>query len=139
MSIETDIKEFREAFNLPVNEKPGMISAEDFRLHLSLIEEEVEELVVAFKNQDVTEIFDAVIDIIYVTAGLGVQAGFPLSEGWREVHSSNMSKLDENGEPIYHDGLTGPEGKVKKSENFWEPRLDILLEMMGKEVEWLEK
>ena len=82
----------------------------------------------ALFDRDLQETFDAIIDLKYVITGMGVHMGLPMDEGWREVHASNMSKLDDNGEPIYHDGTEGPVGKVKKSENYWPPRLDVILE-----------
>ena len=69
---------------------------------------------------------------------MGVHMGLPMDEAWKEVHASNRSKLDDNGEPLYHDGTEGPVGKVKKSENYWPPRLDVVLEMVNNPVEFID-
>ena len=131
MTETTDVIKFREAFNLPIYKKPTMLTFEEFKLHVGLILEEFDELGVAYHENDLQEVFDALIDLKYVVTGMGVHMGLPMDEGWAEVHSSNMSKLDENGEPMYHDGTEGPAGKVKKSPLFREPRLDVILEAAG--------
>ena len=128
MTETTDVIQFRKAFGLPIHEKPGLLTVPEEYLHLDLIEEELQELKAALFDRDLQETFDALIDLKYVITGMGVHMGLPMDEGWREVHASNMSKLDDNGEPLYHDGTEGPEGKVKKSENYWPPRLDVILE-----------
>lgn len=128
MTETTDVIQFRKAFGLPIHEKPGLLTVPEEYLHLDLIEEELQELKAALFDRDLQETFDAIIDLKYVITGMGVHMGLPMDEGWREVHASNMSKLDDNGEPIYHDGTEGPVGKVKKSENYWPPRLDVILE-----------
>lgn len=134
MDIERDIREFRQAFGLPINEKPTLLESKDMQLHIKLIREELEETIVAYSQGDLTEVFDGIVDMMYVIGGLAVHMGLPLEEGWREVHSSNTSKLDENGEPIYSDGTDGfPEGKVLKGDNYFPPRLDVILE-----AEWIE-
>lgn len=128
MTETTDVIEFRRAFGLPLHEKPTLLEDEEAELHLSLIHEELTELKTALVEWDLQEVFDALIDLKYVITGMGVHMGLPMDEGWAEVHSSNLSKLDENGEPLYHDGTEGPIGKVKKSHLFREPRLDVMLE-----------
>lgn len=141
MNIDRDITEFREAFGLPINDTPTLLGEEEMNLHRDLIIEEYLEMVVAWEEGDLTEVFDGIVDMIYVLGGLAVHMGLPLEEGWREVQNSNMSKLDENGEPIYSDGTDGfPEGKVLKGENYFPPRLDVLLEMASQvqETEWIE-
>lgn len=128
MTETTDVIQFRKAFGLPSHKKPTLLSTDESLLHLKLIREELEELIVALADEDITEVFDALIDLKYVITGMGVHMGLPMDEGWVEVHRSNCSKLDDNGEPLYHDGSEGPVGKVKKSENYWPPRLDVILE-----------
>ena len=136
MNIERDIREFREAFGLPINDSPTLLGEEEMNLHRDLIIEEYLEMVTAWEEGDLTEVFDGIIDMMYVLGGLAVHMGLPIEEGWREVHSSNMSKLDENGEAIYRE-----DGKVMKSDRYFPPQLDILLEMASKvkEVEWLDQ
>lgn len=128
MTETTDVIEFRRAFGLPIHEKPTDLTRDGMKLHLKLIEEELDELREALEDYNTQETFDALIDLKYVITGMGVHMGLPMDEGWAEVHASNLSKLDENGEPMYHDGTEGPAGKVKKSHLFREPRLDVILE-----------
>lgn len=128
MTETTDVIKFRKAFGLPIHEKPTLISYKEFGLHSDLIQEELQELYVAMDSGDLQEAFDALLDLKYVITGMGAHMGLPMDEGWAEVQCSNMSKLDENGEPLYHDGSEGPVGKVKKSHLFQEPRLDVILE-----------
>lgn len=128
MTETTDVIEFRKAFGLPIQERPTFPTRDESGLHMKLIQEEYDELEQALRDRDLQEVFDALIDLKYVITGMGVHMGLPMDEGWREVHSSNMSKLDEDGEPLYHDGTEGPVGKVKKSPLFREPRLDVILE-----------
>lgn len=138
MTETTDVIQFRKAFGLPIHEKPGLLTVPEEYLHLDLIEEELQELKAALFDRDLQETFDALLDLKYVITGMGVHMGLPMDEGWREVHASNMSKLDDNGEPIYHDGTEGPVGKVKKSENYWPPRLDVVLEMVDIPVDFID-
>ena len=85
-----------------------------------MIAEEVEELRVALKNRDIKEVADALTDILYVTYGAGHAFGINLDACFDEVQNSNMSKLDENGKPIYNES-----GKVMKGPNYFKPNLDI--------------
>jgi len=130
MSSEAQIKEFRQAFGLPINERPRVLNHSDNSLHLSLIEEELQELKAALIEKELVDIFDALLDLRYVVMGMGVHMGLPMFAGEQIVHASNMSKLDENGEPVYHDGTEGPVGKVKKSDQWWpaEPHLEAAIE-----------
>lgn len=130
MSLESDIKKFREAFQLHINNEPTLLGVEEMQLHLDLIEEELDELKSAWNMRDEVEVFDGIVDLIYVAAGLAVHMGLPLDEGWKEVHKSNMSKLDVNGEPIYRE-----DGKVMKSTLFTPPRLDVLIEQVQERAE----
>jgi predicted HAD superfamily Cof-like phosphohydrolase len=83
-----------------------------------LIMEEVAELALGFENEDPVEIYDAIIDIIFVTAQQGALYGYPIDVGLREVMRSNMTKLDADGNPIIRE-----DGKVLKSSLFEEPNL----------------
>lgn len=134
MTETTDVVAFRKAFNLPIHGKPTLLTAEQEDLHMDLVGEELVELVDAMVSRDAQEIFDALLDLKYVITGMGVHMGLPMDEGWAEVQRSNMSKLDENGEPMYHDGSEGPVGKVKKSPLFQEPRLDVILEAASEQA-----
>lgn len=87
-------------------------------LRIELIEEELEELTHAIAMKDLVGVADALTDILYVTYGAGVAFGIDLDECFDEVHSSNMSKLDEEGRPIYRE-----DGKVLKGPFYRPPNL----------------
>ena len=87
-------------------------------LRLSLIKEEFDELKDAIDKRDIKEVADALTDILYVTYGAGHAFGIDLDKCFEEVQSSNMSKLDNNGKPIYND-----KGKVMKGPNYFKPNL----------------
>lgn len=123
MSHESDVTAFRKAFKLPIHEKPTLLTYDDTMLHLNLIEEEYRELLNAWEDGNLTETFDALIDLQYVINGMGVHMGLPMEEGWAEVQRSNMSKLDENGEPIYRE-----DGKVLKSDLYSPPNLQEIID-----------
>ena len=87
-------------------------------LRYSLIQEELDELKQAIDNKDLLEVADALTDILYVTYGAGHAFGIDLDKCFEEVQNSNMSKLDENGKPIYNE-----KGKVMKGPNYFKPDL----------------
>lgn len=111
-------KEFMECFGQDVFDHPSVRDTETRQLRLNLIEEEVQELREAMYRQDIVEIADALADILYVVYGAGHAFGIDLDKCYEEVHSSNMSKLDKNGKPIYR-----KDGKVMKGENYSPPNL----------------
>jgi predicted HAD superfamily Cof-like phosphohydrolase len=125
------VKEFRQAFNLPIGEvKPEIeiqhISIQTMLLHLKLINEESFELIEALVNRDIVEVADAIADIRYLLCGLELELNLQsYSEAiFDEVHASNMSKLDENGKPIYRE-----DGKVLKSDKYFEPNIAKILNL----------
>ena len=87
-------------------------------LRVSLIKEELDELIEAMNKKDLIEVADALTDILYVTYGAGHAFGINLDHCFEEVQNSNMSKLDNNGKPIYND-----KGKVMKGPNYFKPNL----------------
>ena len=91
-------------------------------LRLSLIKEEIQELVNAMNKKDLVEVADALTDILYVTYGAGHAFGINLDKCFDEVQNSNMSKLDQNGKPIYNEL-----GKVMKGPSYFKPNLKKLL------------
>ena len=110
--------DFMNAFGQEVLSEPTLPSPELAKLRLELIREEVEELNVGIEGMDIVEIADALTDILYVVYGAGHAFGIDLDACYREVHSSNMSKLGEDGKPIYRE-----DGKVLKGPNFRSPNL----------------
>ena len=118
------VQEFMNAFGQEVVTKPGWPKAKTMALRMDLIEEEVGEFNQACCDAtgSLVDIADALSDILYVVYGAGHSFGIDLDKCFSEVHRSNMSKLGEDGKPIYR-----KDGKVLKGENFSEPNLEEVL------------
>ena len=113
---------FMKTFGQEVKKKPGLSTEKINKLRISLINEELEELKNAIKNNDLKETADALTDILYVTYGAGHAFGVNLDKCFDEVQQSNMSKLGDDGKPIYND-----EGKVMKGPKYFKPDLNKFL------------
>jgi len=109
---------FMKTFGQEVKNKPSFSSDKINKLRIDLIKEELEELIEAINNRDLLEVADALTDILYVTYGAGHAFGIDLDKCFEEVQNSNMSKLNENGKPIYNES-----GKVMKGPNYFKPDL----------------
>ena len=109
---------FMKTFGQEVKNKPSFSSDKINKLRIELIKEELDELTDAMNNNDLLEVADALTDILYVTYGAGHAFGINLDKCFDEVQNSNMSKLDQNGKPIYNDA-----GKVMKGPNYFKPNL----------------
>ena len=118
MSNFSKVGTFMKTFGQEVKTKPSFSTEKINKLRLDLIKEELEELTEAMYNKDLLEVADALTDILYVTYGAGHAFGIDLDKCFDEVQNSNMSKLDENGNPIYNDS-----GKVMKGPNYFKPDL----------------
>ena len=118
MSNFEKVKKFMETFGQEVKNKPSFSTDKINKLRLDLIKEELDELKEAMNNEDLLEVADALTDILYVTYGAGHAFGINLDQCFEEVQNSNMSKLDENGKPIYNNA-----GKVMKGPNYFKPNL----------------
>ena len=118
MSNFNKVGTFMKTFGQEVKTKPSFSSDKINKLRIDLIKEELEELQEAMKNNDLLEVADALTDILYVTYGAGHAFGIDLDKCFDEVQNSNMSKLGENGEPIYNES-----GKVMKGPNYFKPNL----------------
>ena len=118
MSNFNKVKTFMKTFGQEVKAKPSFSTDKINGLRYDLIEEELEELKVAMKDKDLLEVADALTDILYVTYGAGHAFGIDLDKCFEEVQNSNMSKLDENGKPIYNES-----GKVMKGPKYFKPNL----------------
>ena len=110
---------FMKTFGQEVKNKPGLSSNKINELRISLISEELEEFREAIKKSDLKEAADALTDILYVTYGAGHAFGINLDKCFEEVQNSNMSKLGNDGKPIYND-----KGKVMKGPNYFKPDLN---------------
>ena len=114
------VAEFMNAFKQDVETEPGWTSVSELRFNL--IDEELKELRQALDERNLIEVADALTDLLYVVYGAGHSFGINLDKCFEEVHNSNMSKLDEDGEPIYRE-----DGKVLKGPNYWQPDLKRVL------------
>jgi predicted HAD superfamily Cof-like phosphohydrolase len=119
------LKEFHKAFGLPQRDKPEIIPIDEFAIRTKLIFEELDELSEAYYNNDIVEVADAITDIMYVLIGTALQFGIAnkLVALFDEVHRSNMSKLDEKGNPVMRE-----DGKVMKSNLYTRPNLQPILQ-----------
>tara|TARA_B110000444_G_scaffold241121_1_gene257171 strand:+ start:441 stop:812 length:372 start_codon:yes stop_codon:yes gene_type:complete len=118
MSNFDKVKIFMKTFGQDAKTKPSFSSDKINTLRYDLIKEELEELKEAMEKKDLLEVADALTDILYVTYGAGHAFGIDLDKCFEEVQNSNMSKLDENGKPIYNDS-----GKVMKGPKYFKPDL----------------
>ena len=114
MSNFSKVGIFMKTFGQDVKNKPSFSTDKINKLRIDLIKEELDELSEAMKNKDLLEVADALTDILYVTYGAGHAFGINLDKCFDEVQNSNMSKLGENGEPIYNES-----GKVMKGPNYF--------------------
>ena len=113
---------FMKTFGQEVKDKASFSSDNINKLRYDLIKEELGELKQAIDSKDLLEVADALTDILYVTYGAGHAFGINLDKCFDEVQNSNMSKLDNNGKPIYNEF-----GKVMKGPNYYKPNLSKLI------------
>ena len=114
---------FMKTFGQEVKNKAELGDEKLNQLRISLINEELDELKTAIKDNNILEVADALTDILYVTYGAGHSFGVDLDKCFDEVQRSNMSKLGEDGKPIYNEF-----GKVMKGPNYSEPNLKQFVE-----------
>ena len=122
MSNFIDVKKFMTKFGQEVKNKAQFPSDKITQLRVSLIEEELSELKDAINQKNLKEVADALTDILYVTYGAGHAFGIDLDKCFHEVQNSNMSKLGEDGKPIYNE-----KGKVMKGPGYFKPDLSKFL------------
>ena len=113
---------FMKTFGQEVKSKPGLGNVKINKLRIDLIDEELKELKYALQTNDLKEVADALTDILYVTYGAGHAFGINLDKCFEEVQKSNMSKLGDDGEPIYNE-----HGKVMKGPKYFKPNLKKFL------------
>ena len=123
MSNFSQVGVFMKTFGQEVKDKPSFSTDKINKLRLDLIKEELNELTEAMNNKDLLEVADALTDILYVTYGAGHAFGIDLDKCFDEVQNSNMSKLNEDGKPIYNEA-----GKVMKGPNYFKPNLNKFIE-----------
>ena len=118
MSNFNKVKTFMQTFGQDVKNKASFSTDKINKLRYDLIKEELDELKEALRNKDLLEVADALTDILYVTYGAGHAFGIDLDQCFDEVQKSNMSKLAENGKPIFNES-----GKVMKGPKYFKPDL----------------
>ena len=112
------VKLFMDTYGQEVKDKAEFSDAKTNKLRIDLIKEELEELTHAMNDKNLLEVADALTDILYVTYGAGHAFGIDLDKCFDEVQNSNMSKLGEDGKPIYNES-----GKIMKGPNYFKPDL----------------
>lgn len=117
------VGDFMQVFGQEIKDEPQIPDWNTCSLRLDLITEEVRELEIALANEDIVDIADALTDILYVVYGAGHSFGIDLDACFSEVHRSNMSKLGQDGKPIYRE-----DGKVLKGPDYSDPDLGAILE-----------
>jgi len=120
------VEKFHDSFGIENNYEPTSdLSKEDITLRHRLMQEENDEYLEAAKNGDLVEIADALGDQLYILYGTILKHGLQhkIEEIFEEIQSSNMSKLDENGKPIYRE-----DGKILKSNLYFKPNISKILE-----------
>ena len=122
MSNFNKVKTFMNTYGQEVKEKATFPENKIAQLRIDLIEEELNELKEAVKNNDIVEVADALTDILYVTYGAGHSFGVDLDKCFDEVQRSNMSKLGVDGRPIYNES-----GKVMKGPDYFAPDLKKII------------
>jgi len=116
------VRLFMTTFGQEVKKKPSLSSDKINNLRINLIREELDEFTEAISNKDLKEVADALTDILYVTYGAGHAFGINLDNCFDEVQRSNMSKLGNDGKPIYNEN-----GKVMKGPKYFKPNLNKFL------------
>ena len=114
------VAQFHRVFKQTQADEPTLIPEDDFILRHKLMSEENQEYIEACWNGDIVEIADALGDQLYILCGTILKHGmqYKIEEVFNEIHESNMSKLDENGEPILRE-----DGKIQKGPNYFKPAL----------------
>jgi predicted HAD superfamily Cof-like phosphohydrolase len=120
------VAEFHESFRIGNNTQPTHLTAEEQMLRFNLMKEENEEYLEAAQRGDMVEVADALGDQLYILLGTILRHGLQhkIAEVFDEIHRSNMSKLDENGQPIYRE-----DGKVMKGTLYFKPDIRSILEL----------
>tara|TARA_B100000963_G_C22538088_1_gene630836 strand:+ start:498 stop:869 length:372 start_codon:yes stop_codon:yes gene_type:complete len=113
---------FMKTFGQEIKKKPSLSTDKINNLRINLIEEEFKEFKEALNKKDLKEVADALTDILYVTYGAGHAFGINLDKCFEEVQKSNMSKLGEDGKPVYNE-----QGKVMKGPKYFKPNLNKFL------------
>lgn len=123
MTQLSKVKQFHETYGANISESPKLPGHTERSLRINLLSEEFQEYLDGEQNNDLVEISDALGDMLYIIYGTCVSYGIPINEIFDEIHASNMSKLGEDGKPIYRE-----DGKVLKGPNYFKPNISKILE-----------
>lgn len=118
------VRQFQEIFGANIGNKVELPNEEERTLRIKLLKEEFDEYLEGENNNDIVEIADALGDMMYIIYGTAISYGIPLDDIFKEIHDSNMSKLDENGNPIRRE-----DGKILKGESYFKPDIKRILGM----------
>jgi len=122
------VKEFHEIFKIGSREIPeGNLTESEYLLRYKLMQEENDEYLEACKKGDIVEIADALGDKLYILFGTILKHGLQhkIEDIFDEIQRSNMSKLDDNGQPIFRE-----DGKILKSNNYFKPDIKKILDSL---------
>lgn len=125
MSNQRKVEDYHQAIGHPVREHPTVTDPVESTLRYAIMQEELWEYSQAVGDDDIVEIADALADLLFTVYGTAAVHGIDLDEVFDEVCRSNMTKLDENGEPVPHPTVPGKSGK---SHLFEPPRIAEILE-----------
>jgi predicted HAD superfamily Cof-like phosphohydrolase len=120
------VKAFHTAFKIGHRETPKAdLGKAKNTLRFDLMKEENEEYLEAAQNNDLVEVADALGDMLYILCGTIIEHGLQhkIEDVFNEIQESNMSKLGEDGEPIYRE-----DGKVLKGPNYFKPNIKSILD-----------
>ncbi|MEH6514305.1 nucleoside triphosphate pyrophosphohydrolase family protein [Maribacter arcticus] len=120
------VKEFHNSFGLGVSENMiADLGEAKNTLRFNLMDEENKEYLEAAQNNDLVEVADALGDMLYILCGTILEHGmqYKIEEVFNEIQRSNMSKLGEDGKPIYRE-----DGKVLKGPNYFKPNIETILD-----------
>ena len=128
--------EFYNKFSIVSSKKPQLITSEKFDMRFELMREENQEYHDACVNNDLVEVADALGDMLYILCGTIIEHGMQhkIEDVFNEIHRSNMSKLGNDGKPIYR-----TDGKILKGENYSKPDIESILEPKGLKIELFDK
>ena len=120
------VKQFHKAFKLEYLDQPKAdLGSNKNNLRFNLMKEENEEYLEAANNNDMVEVADALGDMLYILCGTIIEHGMQhkIDEVFSEIQNSNMSKLGDDGNPIYRE-----DGKVLKGPNYFKPNIKRILD-----------
>ena len=127
-SMIKDIQAFHNKFGIPLQETPSFLNRSFMMYRIGFLQEEIEELHIAFFDDDLEKAFDALIDLVYVAIGTAHIMNLPFKEGWTRVHHANMQKVRAEG-PSDPRSKRNSTYDIVKPDGWQPPRLKDLLDL----------